>query len=170
MCLVCGIKAEKACGACHVARYCSKAHQRLHWTQGEHKQQCPLVAKVEKDSEENVPALTTPAGEDRMSKILFHLSEIVSEPEPERKEGRDDEDGYNAGEVELLQRMRVSESKSFISGRVAPGLRNGIYRSFYSLTSLSLPSGWFDLISFPFSHDTRSSYGRCRRGCRGFSS
>ncbi|RKP11840.1 programmed cell death protein 2, partial [Piptocephalis cylindrospora] len=112
-CAVCGIKAEKTCGACHVARYCSKEHQTIHWTQGEHKQQCPVVAKAGANGEE-LPTLTTPAGKSSMDKVHFPVSEIVSEPEPAEegkkgKDGDDDDEEYNTGEIELLQRMRISE-------------------------------------------------------------
>ncbi|KAA0185546.1 putative pcdc2/rp-8 (Programmed cell death protein 2) [Fasciolopsis buskii] len=39
ICPICGCLAEKACARCKVVRYCSKAHQIIHWRL-EHKQLC----------------------------------------------------------------------------------------------------------------------------------
>lgn len=39
-CALCGQSAEFTCAKCHVARYCSKSHQRDHWTAGGHKADC----------------------------------------------------------------------------------------------------------------------------------
>lgn len=40
LCTVCGCRGPSSCGKCRSAFYCGAAHQRLDWTQGEHKMQC----------------------------------------------------------------------------------------------------------------------------------
>ena len=39
-CVLCGQRATFTCSACRVAQYCSKRHQKDHWTAGRHKQTC----------------------------------------------------------------------------------------------------------------------------------
>ena len=40
LCVLCGQRATFTCSACHVAQYCSKSHQKDHWTAGGHNQTC----------------------------------------------------------------------------------------------------------------------------------
>uniref|UniRef100_A0A5S6QRM1 MYND-type domain-containing protein n=1 Tax=Trichuris muris TaxID=70415 RepID=A0A5S6QRM1_TRIMR len=44
-CELCGIHAPNVCGKCHCVRYCSKEHQRLHWSLG-HKQECNATERA----------------------------------------------------------------------------------------------------------------------------
>ncbi|XP_025405379.1 uncharacterized protein LOC112679701 [Sipha flava] len=39
-CAVCGAPAAQRCANCLAARYCGRAHQRAHWTEGGHKSAC----------------------------------------------------------------------------------------------------------------------------------
>jgi pre-rRNA-processing protein TSR4 len=39
LCALCGQRATFTCSACHVAQYCSKTHQKDHWSNG-HKEDC----------------------------------------------------------------------------------------------------------------------------------
>ncbi|CAG8618858.1 3280_t:CDS:2 [Cetraspora pellucida] len=68
-CVVCGLHGSKKCGKCNKAYYCSKEHQIIHWTSGQHKIHCNT---------------TTPSLDDDnlCSKlVLFPEFEVVSEPE-----------------------------------------------------------------------------------------
>ncbi|KAJ1963966.1 hypothetical protein IWQ62_003069 [Dispira parvispora] len=73
LCVVCGLHGSKACSRCKVAHYCSREHQIVDWTVGEHRQRCKtLETSVDKSLVATSKAI---------SKVLFPLSEILSEPE-----------------------------------------------------------------------------------------
>jgi pre-rRNA-processing protein TSR4 len=66
-CVVCGTIAPKTCSKCLIPLYCCKEHQLLHWTKGDHRNNCGKGA----DSS-------------WVTQRLFTEREIVSEPEPEK--------------------------------------------------------------------------------------
>ncbi|KAJ1647713.1 hypothetical protein IWQ61_010065 [Dispira simplex] len=73
LCVVCGLHGSKACSRCKVAHYCSREHQIVDWTAGEHRQHC----KTLETSTSKTPVTTSKAE----PKVLFPLMEILSEPE-----------------------------------------------------------------------------------------
>lgn len=40
LCVVCGLYGDKSCSKCHKTLYCSRAHQAVHWTLGQHRTKC----------------------------------------------------------------------------------------------------------------------------------
>lgn len=82
-CVLCNQRAVFTCSACHVARYCSKAHQKDHWSQGGHKQDCALCLQENAlvETETSVEELKA-----KGSKWMFPEYEMVIDHEPDARE------------------------------------------------------------------------------------
>jgi pre-rRNA-processing protein TSR4 len=65
LCHVCGLLGDKTCGQCHQASYCSKEHQKIHWSFYNHREHCGLSKTIHSPT------------------ILFKELELVSEEEPD---------------------------------------------------------------------------------------
>ncbi|CEG35926.1 programmed cell death protein 2 [Plasmopara halstedii] len=50
-CALCGQRALFTCSACHVAQYCSKEHQKDHWTVGGHNRTCSQCLETQSYTE-----------------------------------------------------------------------------------------------------------------------
>lgn len=46
LCQVCGCRGGLSCGACKLVNYCSKEHQKIDWSLGEHKRLCETKKKI----------------------------------------------------------------------------------------------------------------------------
>lgn len=82
-CALCNERAVFTCSACHVARYCSKAHQKDHWSAGGHKHDCARCLAENRLVEaqafvDNVRA--------KGSKWIFPEYELVIDHEPDSRE------------------------------------------------------------------------------------
>lgn len=67
LCRVCGCRGPLSCAACKAVNYCSKEHQKIDWSRGEHKKTCGLKG-------------TSTIGDER-HKYLFEEFDLVIEPE-----------------------------------------------------------------------------------------
>lgn len=67
LCVVCGCRGPLSCSVCRSVSYCSKEHQKIDWTRGEHKKTC------------GTNKVSTPAHE----KHKYLLEEFVLVVEPE---------------------------------------------------------------------------------------
>ncbi|XP_053274459.1 programmed cell death protein 2 isoform X1 [Pleuronectes platessa] len=83
LCWVCGCPGNKACSRCHTVTYCGKKHQMLHWKHT-HKKEC---------GSQEVSLVTTSA-------FLFPETELVTEPEEEEKDGKEEDTKKDEGEEE----------------------------------------------------------------------
>jgi len=81
-CAVCGIRAEKRCGACRLVHYCTAFHQKEHWRRG-HKEECPKIKALGSQ-----PKTTA----EKPSLLLFDEWEIITEEEPSSEEESEEED------------------------------------------------------------------------------
>ncbi|KAI7878641.1 hypothetical protein K492DRAFT_170670 [Lichtheimia hyalospora FSU 10163] len=98
-CVICGLAANKMCGKCHSAHYCSRQHQLVDWNSCRHKDYC----NENKDTS------------DLRASRLFPEKEIVSEAE-----GRGED-----GEEEDAQKAHTASQQEggTISGETALALR-----------------------------------------------
>lgn len=82
-CALCHQRAVFTCSACHVARYCSKAHQKDHWSAGGHKQDCAQCLETGQlvETPSSVADVRT-----KGSKWLFPEYELEIEHEPDSRE------------------------------------------------------------------------------------
>eukprot|EP00978_Attheya_sp_CCMP212_P034749 scaffold147329_cov95-Attheya_sp.AAC.1 len=46
VCRVCGNQGTDRCAQCHMARYCSRACQMADWREGDHRRECPTMARL----------------------------------------------------------------------------------------------------------------------------
>ncbi|KAG6620795.1 Programmed cell death protein 2 [Phytophthora cinnamomi] len=97
LCALCGQRATLTCSACHVAQYCSKAHQKDHWTAGGHKYTCAQClethALVEADdAREQVIA--------KGSKWLFPEQDLEIDHEPDSREAANEYEAKLMAEFE----------------------------------------------------------------------
>lgn len=83
-CVMCGLAGPQRCSRCRTARYCSKAHQMLHWKAG-HKEAC----RAEGASDGNV----VDEGTGVAAACVLPLHELVIEREPGAGERREREVG-----------------------------------------------------------------------------
>ncbi|KAI7855292.1 programmed cell death protein 2 [Circinella umbellata] len=81
-CVICGVAGTKACGKCQSVYYCSRQHQMVDWNSCHHKQYCNTT--VDKEQEQEIQKLR--AGR------LFSEMEIVSEPEGQGEDGKEEEE------------------------------------------------------------------------------
>ncbi|KAE9012757.1 hypothetical protein PR003_g13969 [Phytophthora rubi] len=100
LCALCGQRATLTCSACHVAQYCSKAHQKDHWTAGGHKQTCDQCLETHslveaEDAREKVLA--------KGSKWLFPQQDLEIDHEPDSREAA------NEHEAKLMAEFEKSE-------------------------------------------------------------
>ncbi|CAG8641930.1 14977_t:CDS:2, partial [Dentiscutata erythropus] len=104
-CVVCGLYGSKKCGKCNQTYYCSKEHQIVHWTSGQHKIYCNT---------------TTPSLDDHDSLcrqlVLFPEFEIVTESEGNlNKDGENGEiDGSSSIGDEIYENTQVNVDKAFL--------------------------------------------------------
>ncbi|XP_056231201.1 programmed cell death protein 2 isoform X2 [Seriola aureovittata] len=94
MCWVCGCPGNKACSRCQSVTYCGKHHQTLHWKQI-HKKEC---------GSQDASIVTT-------SPFLFPESELVTEPEEEEEEGREEDTKEAEGEEEEEEDTKEAEGE-----------------------------------------------------------
>lgn len=66
LCQVCGCRGPLSCGACKSVNYCSKEHQKIDWSLGEHKALCGGVTKSPANKKHN---------------YLLEEFDLVTEPE-----------------------------------------------------------------------------------------
>lgn len=85
LCDVCGQPGSKKCGACHTFHYCSPAHQKLHWTIGEHSKHCATL------KHSDISHIGRRSWTDETNPVLFNEFEIVTESESETKQRCDKE-------------------------------------------------------------------------------
>ncbi|KAI9496356.1 programmed cell death protein 2 [Zychaea mexicana] len=76
-CVICGMAGTKACGKCQAAYYCSRQHQLVDWNSCGHKQYC---------NNSNAKEQTK-----LRAARLFTEMEIVSEPEGQGEDGKEEE-------------------------------------------------------------------------------
>lgn len=76
LCQVCGCRGPLSCGACKSVNYCSKEHQKIDWSLGEHKAICGKTMKQSPGNEKH--------------KYLLEEFDLVTEPE-ETNDSNDDE-------------------------------------------------------------------------------
>lgn len=81
LCDVCGQPGSKRCGNCRVTRYCSPAHQQLHWKAGQHAAKCAEM--LQKGTTAHNTRWT-----DESNPVLFAEFEIITEEEEDVKEVR----------------------------------------------------------------------------------
>ncbi|KDO35427.1 hypothetical protein SPRG_00275 [Saprolegnia parasitica CBS 223.65] len=77
-CVICGLNGKFACSACHIAQYCSKAHQKDHWKHG-HKTDCAACAQ-----QQTLVISDAAAMDDDGSAFVFPQYAIHIEQEPDR--------------------------------------------------------------------------------------
>ncbi|TYZ66400.1 hypothetical protein PybrP1_002539 [[Pythium] brassicae (nom. inval.)] len=87
-CALCNERAVFTCSACHVARYCSKAHQKDHWSAGGHKHDCARCLETNRlvETQSFVDSMRA-----KGSKWLFPEYELVIDHEPDSREAANDE-------------------------------------------------------------------------------
>ncbi|KAF1321187.1 Programmed cell death protein 2, partial [Globisporangium splendens] len=106
-CVLCNQRAVFTCSACHVARYCSKEHQKDHWSRGGHKQDCATCLQENKLIETGVEDLRA-----KGSKWVFPEYEMVIDHEPDAREAANEaqQDGEESdvftddSEIDITQR------------------------------------------------------------------
>ncbi|CAG8483249.1 9480_t:CDS:2 [Acaulospora colombiana] len=119
-CVVCGLLGSKRCGKCHRTYYCSKEHQTVHWTIGQHRIHC---------NNDNADSSSSMEEYDNLCRksILFPEFEIVSELEEnmdKHDENRMDDDAFRKKEGnsralvpvgdEIYENTQVSVDKAFL--------------------------------------------------------
>lgn len=102
LCALCGQRATFTCSACHVAQYCSKAHQKDHWTAGGHKQTCAqsLETHLLVESEETRGQMIT-----KGSKWVFPEHDLEIDHEPDSREAA------NEYEAKLMAEFEKNKDK-----------------------------------------------------------
>ncbi|CAG8462186.1 10330_t:CDS:2 [Scutellospora calospora] len=107
-CVVCGLLGSKKCGKCHKTYYCSKEHQIIHWTSGQHKLFCNTTTSPSEDHDSLCRQL-----------CLFPEFEIVSEAEGNLD--KDDENDESEGGLalvpvgdEIYENTKVNVDKAFL--------------------------------------------------------
>lgn len=104
------MKASKKCSSCHCTFYCSKSHQILDWTTGQHSELCSKL------KENNYSHMVS---SDAMNSLLFPYFEITHEEESgsiqEQSDDEDDleediEESANGDELSLVSTQPQSPS------------------------------------------------------------
>lgn len=86
--MVCGTKGTKSCSRCLQSRYCSRAHQVVDWSLGQHRQVCASGGASSGGTSSgggdgaSSESLKEQGDEILRTTYLFKEFEIVSEPEP----------------------------------------------------------------------------------------
>lgn len=94
LCQVCGCRGPLSCGACKLVNYCSKEHQKIDWSQGEHKALCGGITK-------------SPSPGNEKHNYLLEEFDLVTEPE----ETIDSNDAENEEDQEA---RRLKDYEEFI--------------------------------------------------------
>ncbi|ETL45584.1 hypothetical protein F441_04485 [Phytophthora nicotianae CJ01A1] len=102
LCALCGQRATFTCSACHVAQYCSKAHQKDHWTIGGHKQTCAQCLETQSlvESEEAREKMIS-----KGSKWVFPEQDLEIDHEPDSREA------VNEYEAKLMAEFEKNKDK-----------------------------------------------------------
>eukprot|EP00617_Octactis_speculum_P026235 CAMPEP_0185753100 /NCGR_PEP_ID=MMETSP1174-20130828/11844_1 /TAXON_ID=35687 /ORGANISM="Dictyocha speculum, Strain CCMP1381" /LENGTH=230 /DNA_ID=CAMNT_0028430807 /DNA_START=294 /DNA_END=983 /DNA_ORIENTATION=+ len=108
LCQVCGHRAPLRCSKCGVVSYCSKSHQRIHWSK-EHKRKC----------QSNSPAGPSSIGHNRCYPCIFERFDVVIDAEDEvecpgkqdPKEDPEDTEGH-----QITQGLKTLNLQTDISG------------------------------------------------------
>lgn len=96
-CALCNQRAVFTCSACHVARYCSKAHQKDHWSAGGHKQDC---ARCFEENRLMETSIVVDEVRTKGSKWVFPEYEMVIDHEPDSREAVNEYVACNRLDVE----------------------------------------------------------------------
>ncbi|GLD97470.1 hypothetical protein PINS_up006154 [Pythium insidiosum] len=96
LCVLCGQRASFTCSACKVAQYCSKEHQKDHWSHG-HKTDCAACQEQQRviESETHREALRETG-----SKWLFPQYEVEIDHEPDASEAVNEHEAKLIAEFE----------------------------------------------------------------------
>lgn len=94
LCTVCGCRGPSSCGKCRSKFYCGATHQRLDWTQGDHKTQCG----------------TTTTATNRHYDCLFDEHELVIESEQLPSSSSDET-------AEEADQRRLKEYEDFLKNK-----------------------------------------------------
>ncbi|KAJ0398039.1 hypothetical protein ATCC90586_005238 [Pythium insidiosum] len=100
LCALCGQRASFTCSACKVVQYCSKEHQKDHWSHG-HKADCAACQEQQRvvESEAHLEALR-----EMGSKWVFPQYEVEIDHEPDASEA------VNEHEAKLIAEFEKSKS------------------------------------------------------------
>lgn len=93
LCHVCGCRGPLSCGACKSVHYCSKEHQKIDWTLGEHKKMCGATTELSAINEKH--------------NYILEEFDLVTEPE----ENVDSNDDENAEDQEA---RRMEDYEEFV--------------------------------------------------------
>ncbi len=126
VCALCGLPAPHRCSGCKVQRYCSRAHQLVHWKQGGHKGECgkPGASAAAATTAAHVRRGDGNGGDDELSEeekeeerrlavavqagALFPSYELVVETEPSARRRR--RLAEKAIPADLLARVKRGEA------------------------------------------------------------
>ncbi|CAH0482382.1 unnamed protein product [Peronospora belbahrii] len=97
LCVLCGARATFRCSACHMAQYCSKSHQKDHWTAGGHKQSCAQCLETHSlvESDEARQKMMT-----KGSKWVFARHDLEIDNEPDSREAANEYEARMISEYE----------------------------------------------------------------------
>lgn len=100
LCEVCGCRGPLSCAVCKSVSYCSKEHQKIDWTRGEHKKTC------------GTNAASTPAHEKH--KYLLEEFDLVIEPEEidETKQSTENDEDDEARRLKDYEQFVVNQKQS----------------------------------------------------------
>ncbi|XP_039604204.1 programmed cell death protein 2 isoform X1 [Polypterus senegalus] len=117
LCSVCGCLAPKSCSQCHMARYCSREHQLIHWKAG-HKQQCSKKDFSDPSVPENTflfpeYLIVTELEELTPEKSASEVNDETQQYLPTEKNSSDDCDCVNEKDLEAFAKHESLDIKVF---------------------------------------------------------
>lgn len=108
LCQVCGCRGPLSCGACKSVNYCSKEHQKIDWTLGQHKISCGENSKLS-------------PGNDKHEYLLEEF-ELVIEPEEivesNETEGVQDQETRRMKDYEEFAKNHKEQTKDDVLANV----------------------------------------------------
>ncbi|CAM9137286.1 unnamed protein product [Chrysoparadoxa australica] len=103
-CYVCGMRGSETCSKCKAAHYCSREHQKAHWSKGDHKSQCAALGLRPEavGSEQKLSLSRCPA----VNGAVFPEFELLVEPEAP---GQDSTQGRQLDNQEIEKHNPLDE-------------------------------------------------------------